>query len=161
MIGDDLRALIGSETETFLGEITLREIQRYAAAVGDLNPLYFDEDYARASAYGGIVAPPNYLTAIIGWAAGPPESGLTPDGCLPDPIRPILRGMQRAMGAGQELAFGAPVRPGDRITRVSRIAGVTERAGRSGPFVVITFEERYVNQHGSVAVECRASVIVR
>jgi len=161
MIGDDLRALIGTETETLLGEITLREIQRYAAAAGDLNPLYFDEEYARASVYGGIIAPPNYLTAIIGWAAGPPESELAPDGCLPDPIRPLLPGMQRAMGAGQELEFMAPVRPGDRITRVSRIADATERAGRSGPFVLITFEERYVNQHGNVVVTCRSKVLVR
>jgi acyl dehydratase len=161
VIGDDIRALIGTETETFLGEITLRDIQRYAIAVGDLNPLYFDEEYARRSAYGGIIAPPNFLTGMIGWTAGPPEPELSPDGLSPDPIRPLLRGVQRAMGAGQELEFGAPVRPGDRITRSSRITGVEERAGRSGPLVMITFEERYVNQDGRLVVTCRSRVIVR
>ncbi len=162
IVTEQARALIGMETSTRLGEITLRELQRYAVAVGDMNPLYFDEEYARASAYGGIIAPPNFLTAIIGWHPGPTEDKLTPDG------RPAsreytlpLKGVSRAMGGGQELEFLLPVRPGDSFTRVTKLVDITEKEGKSGPLVIVEAEQRYVNQRGETAVVCRTSTILR
>src|SRR5437868_6949177 len=117
LITDEARATIGRETETVIGEVTLLDIQRYALTIGDDNPLYFDEEYARTTPYGGIIAPPNYLTAVIAWGVGVPESELTTDGLgrrgaggLP-PIK-----AQRVMAGGQELEFHRPVRPGDVIT---------------------------------------------
>ncbi len=162
LITEEARAFIGKENTVYLGEVTLRDVQRYAVAVGDMNPLYFDEEYARRSAYGGIIAPPNLLTAIISWEAGPPEAELTPDG-LPkvSELKLPLREVSRTMGAGQELEFLVPVRPGDRFTRVSKIVDIAEREGRSGRFVLITSEQRYINQRDEVAVVCRASTIVR
>lgn len=162
LITEEARAFIGKEDTVCLGEVTLCGIQRYAVAVGDINPLYFDEEWARRSAYGGIIAPPNFLTAIIGWGSGPSEAELGPDGLPPaDELRLPLRGVSRAMGAGQELEFLVPVRPGDRFTRISKIVDMAERGGRSGRFVLITTEQRYVNQKGEVAVICRSSTIMR
>src|SRR5579885_3604209 len=80
LITDELRAQIGVEGETFVGEITQLDIQRYALSVGDMNPLYFDEAYAKQTPYGGIIAPPNYLTAVITWGVGPEEGELSKDG---------------------------------------------------------------------------------
>ena len=34
------------------------QVRRYVAAVGDLNPFYVDEEFARHSKYGGLIAPP-------------------------------------------------------------------------------------------------------
>ncbi|MFQ5879697.1 MAG: MaoC family dehydratase N-terminal domain-containing protein [Dehalococcoidia bacterium] len=162
LITDEARALIGRESSVDLGEVTLRDLQRYAAAAGDMNPLYFDEEYAKRSAYGGIIAPPNFLTAIISWEAGPPEAELTLDGrAAAGELSVPLRGVSRAMGAGQELEFLMPVRPGDSFTRVTKIVEIVEREGRSGRFVLTTTEQRYVNQRGEVVVICRASTIMR
>ena len=41
--------------------VSRREAQRYARAVGDLSPIYFDEDAARAAGYDGLVAPPTFV----------------------------------------------------------------------------------------------------
>jgi acyl dehydratase len=162
LVTDEARALIGKETTADLGEVTLRDAQRYAVAVGDMNPLYFDEDLARGSAYGGIIAPPNFLTAVIHWGCGPPEDELRPDGLPPeDELRLPLRGVSRVMGAGQEIECLLPVRPGDRFTRVSKIVDVAEQKGRRGRFVLVTTEQRYVNQRGEVAVVCLSRFIVR
>jgi len=162
LITEEARALIGFESTLHLGQVTLRDIQRYAMAVGDLNPLYFDEEYARRSAYGGIIAPPNFLGAVMGWEAGPPESELALDG---RPERPELNlnlpGLERVMGAGQEIELLLPVRPGDSFSRLTKITDISERQGRSGRFLLVSTEERYINQNGEVAVVCRASYIIR
>ena len=162
LITEEAKAFIGKETTLPLGEVTLRDIQRYAVAVGDMNPLYFDEERARESAYGGIIAPPNFLTAVIHWGSGPAESELGPDGLPPqDELRLPLRGVTRAMGAGQEIECRLPVRPGDRFTRVSKIVDMVEQTGRSGRFVLVTTEQRYMNQRGEVAIVCNSRFIMR
>lgn len=161
LITDAARALIGIETETYLGELSLRDCQRYAIAAGDLNPLYFDEDYAQASAYGGLIAPPNMLTAIRGWGAGAREDQLAPDGVVDLPEEKLPIRLRRRMAGGQDLQFHAPVRPGDQITRRGGIVSMEEHAGRSGAFVIMVREDRYYNERDELLVTCRETVLVR
>ncbi len=42
-------------------------IRAFCNANGDLNPLYRSRDYARNSIYGGIIAPPHFLSSIAGF----------------------------------------------------------------------------------------------
>ncbi len=161
LITDELRAQIGVEHETLLGEITLLDIQRYALTVGDLNPLYFDEEYARQTPYGGIIAPPNYLTAVITWGLGPQEAELSVDGLGLRRNEQAERNARRRMAGGQQLEFHQPVRPGDVIRCVSRATDMEQREGKSGPFVLIIAEQRYFNQRDELLVTCRQTAIMR
>jgi 3-methylfumaryl-CoA hydratase len=45
--------------------------------------------------------------------------------------------LPRRMWAGSQFQFNAPLRVGDRIRRVSTIADVTEKSGRTGPLVFV------------------------
>ena len=45
--------------------------------------------------------------------------------------------LPRRMWAGSDLEFNEPLRIGDRISRVSTIADVSEKAGRTGPLVFV------------------------
>ncbi|MBB3936538.1 FAS1-like dehydratase domain-containing protein [Aureimonas phyllosphaerae] len=48
--------------------------------------------------------------------------------------------LPRRMWAGGDLRFHAPLLVGERVTRVSRIAGVTPKIGRTGPLCFIDVE---------------------
>jgi len=161
LITEAARSLIGAESETYLGELSLSDAQRFAIAAGDLNPLYFDEDYARQSAYGGLIAPPNMLTAVRAWGAGAREAELAPDGVVDLPEEKLPIRLKRRMAGGQDLQFHAPVRPGDRITRQGGIVSLEEHEGRSGRFVIMTREDRYYNERSELLVTCRETVLVR
>jgi len=54
--------MLGKE-EYFPGRevVDISSIRRYAQAISDLNPLYLDEEYAKKSEYGGIIAPPTFI----------------------------------------------------------------------------------------------------
>lgn len=58
----EIKAMVGQETNLpILEEIGKTSIIRYAHAISDLNPLYFDEEYAKKTEFGGVIAPPTYI----------------------------------------------------------------------------------------------------
>jgi len=141
-----------------LGEVTALMTQRYAIAVGDLNPIYFDDAAARAAGYPGIVAPPNFLTSVLGWDAGPAEAELLEDGTEAGVSAPEIRGL-RLMGGGNELTFGQSVRPGDVVTARRKLVDLYQREAKFGLLTFAVSDIVYTNQRGEHLVTCRETII--
>jgi len=141
-----------------LGEVTALMFQRYAIAVDDLNPIYFDDDAARAAGHPGIVAPPNFLTAVLGWEAGPPQGELLEDGTEKKVLIPEIDGL-RLMGGGQELTFAQPVRPGDVVTARRKLVDLYQREAKFGLLTFAVSDIVYTNQRGEHLVTCRETLI--
>ena len=58
--------------ERFVRQVSLtaEEISTFARMSGDLNPLHHDEDFARQTRFGGIIASASHITALmIGFTA--------------------------------------------------------------------------------------------
>lgn len=70
MIGEPLRIA------PYNNEATRDAIRHYAHGLGDDNPLWCDEDYANASAYGTIVAPPTWFYSVFSPGVTPGFDGL-------------------------------------------------------------------------------------
>lgn len=51
-------------------EIKAEDMKYYARGIYDDNPLFVDEEYAKGSPYGGLVAHPIFITPIIFWCVG-------------------------------------------------------------------------------------------
>lgn len=134
--------------ETFsLGVLDRIWAQRYAIAIDDLNPLYFDEDFARRAGYRGIIAPPNYLATLRGpMEAGAAQSDLLADGMSPS-ARPPL-GSLKAMGGGQKLTFHTPAYCGETIVVQRQVIDLSEKPGRNGLLIIIKDQLQYANHLG-------------
>ena len=61
--------------------------------------------------------------------------------------------LPRRMFAGGRLQFHRPLRAGEEIRRVSRIANVTHKIGRSGPLIFVLARHEISNQEGLALVE--------
>ncbi|AKC70764.1 FAS1-like dehydratase domain-containing protein [Pandoraea oxalativorans] len=57
-------SLIGTSAPPFWVEVERGAIRKFADAIGDDNPLYRDEAFARRHGYDGIVAPPTFPTCF-------------------------------------------------------------------------------------------------
>jgi acyl dehydratase len=154
------------ETTELLGEIRALDFQRYAIAVGDLNPIYFDEQAARDAGYAGIVAPPNFITSIIEWGLGALEHEMRDDGNPRDAIARKLIGLDpedllglRMMGGGNEIELGQEVRPGDIVTATRRLVDAYEKPSKMAQLLFAVHETTYVNQHGAILAVCRETNI--
>ncbi len=141
LVTDEIRKLIGTESEPRVVEVERGAIRRFAEAIGDRNPLFNDEAAARHSRFGGMIAPPTFCRSLGGGFFNVPLS------------------LARALDGGSEWEYSEPIRPGDRITVVSKLADIREATGRMGTMVFIVTETRYTNQFGRLCAIQRSTGI--
>jgi acyl dehydratase len=160
LIDPEAAARVGTVAATATGEVNWRDWQRWAAAVGDHNPLWFDPEYARAQGYRDIICPPLFLQyAVLGVT---PLDGLRQDGSsgaasgsLAFPRAP------KRMAGGESTSFFGPAYHRDEIEMVRTIESIVEKHGRSGRFVLVTWRTVYRNQLGELLAEATTSMIAR
>ncbi len=160
LVDPESAAKTGSVVATATGEVNRREWQRWAAAVGDHNPLWFDPEFARAHGYRDVICPPLYLQcAVLGVTA---LGDLRPDGTI-GAVSGSL-GFPRAprkMAGGESTTFHLPAYHRDEIEMVRTLSSIVEKEGRSGRFVLVTFRSEYRNQDRELLAETSLSIINR
>ena len=165
-VDDALRASlheeVGVEHVESLGEISATLTRRYAAAVGERDPLYHDAAYAKSLGYADVLAPLNYLPGVICWSEGAPYDRLREDGTEADTHLPGVpaKGV-RVMGGGEEMHFTRPVVAGTVVTRQTTLLDVTDRATRQGPMLVARYADRYVDETGDELLRSVRTVLLR
>lgn len=145
---------IGAEGKPITLEIERGLIRRYAEALGDDNPLWQDEEYAKTTRYGGIIAPPFLLCALMTIAPttmGPKE--------IPLPVPELPLPLEHSLDGGTEWEFFLPLKLGDTLTSRSRLANVFERQGKLGKMLFLVYETTYTNQRGEVVARSASTWI--
>jgi acyl dehydratase len=160
LIDAESASRVGTVAATATGEVNRRDWQRWATAVDDHNPLWFDTEYARAQGYRDIICPPLFLQyAVLGVTAldelRPDGSSGAVSGSLAFPRAP------RRMAGGESIKFFGPTYHRDEIEMVRTIKSIVEKQGRSGRFVLVTWQTVYHNQRGELVAEATTSMIAR
>ena len=139
------RSALGITSAPVSYEVEKGAIRNFAEAIGDADPIYYDEAAARAAGFPTIVAPPTFLCTFRSQA-------------LPD--LKIQFGRVRLNG-GNEYDYYQPIYAGDTITVTARYADVNERTGRTGKMVFVITELTFTNQRGDVVAKGRNTGIMR
>jgi len=160
LIPDEARTIVGQLLSAPLtGTISAKEAQRFALASDDLNPLYFDEEAARAAGYRTTLVPPIFLAWAL--ATARPLSETRQDGLYRGGGKRVSLNVKRVMFGGEEWEFLEPVFAGDTITAETRLKSLEEKEGSSGPFVLQMTETTYSNQEGHVVAKAVGKSIAR
>lgn len=146
LLTSEALAMIGT-SETGEVKIVKRDFQRWAAAAGDHNPLYFDVEVARAHGHRDVVMPPLFLSPRIEGVTH--LDTLRADG-IPNSMDHAMPLPPRRMAGSEEWTFHASVYPGDLIEWRRELVNLEEKSGRSGPFVSITWVTTYTRAGGEV-----------
>lgn len=123
------------QTATFTREVGERDIELFAEASGDVNPVHLDAAYAAGTAFGERIAHGMLSGAFISAALAMK---------LPGPGTVYI---------GQTLRFRLPVKIGDTITVTLE---VTEKRDRRQ---FVTLDCTATNQHGKVVANGTAEVM--
>ena len=157
LIPADVKNIIGKEATPQTYEITKRDIRRFAQSIGDPNALYADENYAKKTKLGGIIAPPLFIFALA--YEDVPVTQLRDDGLPVELDIPLPA--TRAVGGASAIELGEPIRPGDNITVSKRIADIYCKEGKSGILYFVVIEMTYTNQKDQFVARESATFIQR
>ncbi len=114
-------------------------------------PLYWDEEYAKTTRWGGIIAPREFNP--FAW---PVEQPTKYGGARRD-----ANGKgQRSMNGGQTETYGVPMRPGDVIASRIALVKFEERQTSLGLMLFLHSEMKWTNQRDEF-VRSRISVGLR
>ncbi len=139
-------------------------IRHWAYAMGDMNPVYLDPEFAAKSRFGGIVSPPVMLQT---WTMPSPKlEGIAERGGVPIEIKknPMAffeeAGFTGIIATNSEFEIERYPRLGDEITSTAVIESVSEEKKTAmgiGHFV--TWVTTYTDQNGEVLGRQRFRVL--
>ncbi len=147
VITDEMKAAVGVESEPTVYEIERSSIRRWAESIGDANPLYRDEEYARSKGFRSLVAPPGFIAQY----AFPVKVGARRAG--------VRSPFTRNLNGGNEYEFFKPIQAGDTISATSQVAELREKDGRMGKMLIMITEITYKNQDGEIVAKSRGTHI--
>ena len=138
-------------------------VMMFARAIGDPNPIYYDEEYAKTTSAGALLAPPTFVIADIQFD---PDSSLRPKigspwrGSGKNPTTPQegseIAGDGTGLHAEEHFEFLRPVRVGEVLTKSTIPGRSWEREGRRGG--KLSFNEsihEYRDENGELVVIAR------
>jgi acyl dehydratase len=119
-------------------------LRRFIQATRDDNPLYYDEEYAKSTKYGSVIAPPFYFH----------RSFPSPLGVVEDAEKEEMRhrglvdtpGFAKQVNAGSEIEWFGQVRIGDTLNSKTVVSNIEQKQGKNGPMILITYDRIIKNQ---------------
>jgi acyl dehydratase len=156
LITDELRDMVGREaTYTAPEPLGRAAIRYFALAVGDDNPVYTDDEAARAHGYDGVVAPPTLVCETNQFVGLPRDD----NGFAGHAFEVEVPGTRQVRG-GNSYRFHRPVRPDDVVTVTWRVTDVAERTTGSGArMVVLTSTATFTDAEGALLVENEETLV--
>jgi len=135
-------------------------IMMFARSVGDPNPIYYDEEYAKKTEVGHIIAPPTFPRAVAQFDPDyhlrpkPGEkwfgSGKNPTG-LTEPATST-----GGLHAEQHFEYHRQPKPGDILTVTTKPGKTWEKhSARAGKLTFTETVQEYRDQNGELVVTSR------
>jgi acyl dehydratase len=124
------------------------DIRRWVMALDYPNPIHWNEDFARASQFGGIVAPQSFTVCMdYGHGVHPACVGKIP-------------GSHLIFGGEEWWFYGTGIRPGDRLIQECRFDGYKVAETKfAGPTLFSRGDTTHRNQHGALVAKERSTSI--
>jgi acyl dehydratase len=137
-------------------EVNVPMMRHWVDALDDRNPVYLDEEFAKTTRFGGVVAPPAMLQA---WTMPRPKiEGIAERGGAPDEIKGenVVSFLDEAgyvgtLATNSELEFLRYLRPGDRLQSSNMMESISDRKTTSlGQGYFVTWVTTYTDGEGEV-----------
>ena len=142
------KAHIGYEPEPITMDIEKGRLKFFARSTGQDDPIYLDEDAAKAAGYRSLPAPPTFLFSIDLEQEAPMAF-----------LDMLGVNIARILHGEQEFTYHKPICAGDTITLKSRVEDIYDKKNGAMEFVVQKFSA--TNQHGEHVADMTRTIVVR
>lgn len=140
------KKFIGKEIKPVTYVVGQEKIKEYALAVGDLNPLYIDPEYAKKSRYSSIIAPPMFVAVF--------SRGLLDDLFSDSELN---LDMSHLVHGEQEFSFHKVVKANDVLKSLGKIKNIYQKGNND----FVELESKSYNQNSELVVEGLWTFVIR
>ena len=156
LLTEELKSWIGREARyPAREELGRASIRYFALALGDDNPLYVDDAYAKTAGYPSVIAPPTLICETNQYAHQAPNADgyVGHEWRLPVPNTRLVR-------AGNDYEFMRPLLPADRISVTWTLESIVEKpSSRGGTQLFVSSVARYRDANGEVVAVNRETIV--
>jgi acyl dehydratase len=132
-----------SDDDGYRFPVDLTSIMLFASAIGETNPIYYDEAYAAKTPLGQVIAPPSFASAGAHWDPDYFLKGVRKiPAPKPRPEKPAASasggsgggggGLTRVLHGEQRFVYHKPMAPGMRLSVTQHAGKSWEKEGRRG-----------------------------
>ena len=138
---NELRSRLGKKLKVtpFNTVASADAIRHFVDGVGDVNPLFRDEEYAKNTRYKKVIAPPSWPYSVF-----------------PTWIPQGLKGVH-AFHSGNDWTFYKPIYEGDTITPELTFTHFDEKESKfAEKIIIVHYDDNYFNQRGERVANAKA-----
>ncbi len=139
---------IGLKSTPHTVEVEKGRLRFFAKAIGEVDPIYFDEEAAKAAGYSSLLAPPTFSFCLDMEKPNPFED-----------LETMGIDLGKVLHAEQSFDYHAPICAGDSLTFENQVSDIYDKKGGALEFVVQ--DCRVKNQTGTTVAELRRVIVVR
>lgn len=138
---------IGRTTPPQTVDVEKGRLKFFAKAIGETDPVYTDEEAAKAAGYSALPAPPTFAFCLE------METNSLWDNiaAMGVPVGKILHG-------SQTFKYLAPILAGDNITFVTKVSDIYDKKGGKMEFIIE--DTTATNQDGTPVAELQRVIVV-
>ncbi|NRD79339.1 MaoC family dehydratase N-terminal domain-containing protein [Bacillus sp. BRMEA1] len=134
---------IGKHSSKVKNVVERGAVKKFAEAIGDLHPIYFDEETGQKSRYKRNIAPPTFPRVL--------DYGVIEDLHLPN--KGLIHGEQT-------FHYKRPLFVGEEINCYSQVKNYTEKKGNFGEMGFLVVENVGEDAAGNVIFNATSTVII-
>ena len=131
------RDCIGTVSEERVIDVEKGQVRLFAKAIGETNPIHFDDEAAKAAGYRGIVAPATFASCLrlLAPAKIPTNEQMGID-------------YKKILNAEEDCQYEKIICAGDRLTLVTEVVDIYDKKGGALEFLVR--ETKITNEAGEL-----------
>jgi hypothetical protein len=154
---DEMRAVIGVESEAWPVEVTTTSVRAYARGVGYTDPVYYDIDAAKAAGYASLPLPATFPGTPVFIPGKSNKTFSNPQVGGPS----LNHGLKNVLDGGTELIYERPLVAGDQLTFTSKVSNLEVKESKGlGKMLIVSSEQTYRDAStGEVVVTLRGQGI--
>ncbi len=142
------RSYIGHKSEPLTVAVEPFQLRLFAKAIGETNPIYLEEEAAKAAGHRNMLAPPTFANSLS--LSQPDPFGHWP--AMGIELAKVLHGEQK-------FEYFAPICAGDTITLQDEITDIYDKKDGAMEFVVS--ETTVTNQDGELVGKMTSVLVQR
>jgi acyl dehydratase len=123
------RKHLGEVSEPRVIDVEKGQLRFFAKATGETNPIYFDEEVAKAAGHHALPAPPTFLFSLAHGARAKRGEILDAENGIGVDMRRILHGEQH-------FEYHRQIYAGDQVTLVTTTSDIYDKKGGALDFIV-------------------------